>query len=319
MKDKYILDLNTGEEFQSFFLVLSKEVKTDSRGKQYLNLLLGDKTGEIQAKKWDVPDEELSAFARFDRGSLVKIKAVVNEWNGAKQLKIQKIRPVTDEDGTEHSDYYKAAPEDPNKMYDYVMGCAEKIKDSDLQKISIRVLQDNKEKLLYYPAAAKNHHAEFAGLLWHLKRMLMMAERWVEVYDFINIDILYCGVILHDIEKLNEMDSDENGLVSEYSFKGVLLGHLVQGASSITLLAEELKIPEEKKVMLEHMAISHHYEPEFGSPRRPMFPEAEALHYLDMIDAKMYDFEDALAGVEEGDFSDRIWTLDNRRIYKRTF
>jgi len=319
MKDVFVADLNTGDEFQSFFLVLNKEIKTDSRGKQYLDLLLGDKTGEIQAKKWDVPEEETSALSRFERGSIVKVKAVVNEWNSAKQLKIQKVRPACNEDDIENSDFFKAAPEDPDVMFDFIMECAEKIKDPDLKNISVRVLKDNKEKLLYYPAAAKNHHAEFAGLLWHLKRMLMMAERWVEVYDFVDLDILSAGVILHDIEKLNEMNADENGLVSEYSFRGMMLGHLVQGSSMIALLAEELGIPEEKKVMLEHMAISHHYEPEFGSPRRPLFPEAEALHYLDMIDAKMYDFEEALTGVSKGGFSDKIWTLDNRKIYKRTF
>jgi 3'-5' exoribonuclease len=115
------------------------------------------------------------------------------------------------------------------------------------------------------------------------------------------------------------MNADENGVVSEYSFEGILLGHLVQGAAAMRGIAAELGLSEEKTVMLEHLIISHHYEPEFGSPRRPMFPEAEVLHYLDMVDAKMYDMEEALAGAAPGGFSDRIWTLDNRQIYKRTW
>ena len=72
-------------------------------------------------------------------------------------------------------------------------------------------------------------------------------------------------------------------------------------------------------MMLQHMVISHHYEPEFGSPKKPMFPEAEMLHYLDIMDARMFDMEEAVHGLEPGAFSDRIWTLDNRRIYKPTF
>jgi 3'-5' exoribonuclease len=152
-----------------------------------------------------------------------------------------------------------------------------------------------------------------------MKRMLMMADRYCEVYTFLDRDLLACGVIIHDMEKIREMNSDENGVVSEYSFEGILLGHLVQGAAVVRGVAAELGLSDEKTVMLEHMMISHHYEPEYGSPRRPMFPEAEALHYLDMVDAKMYDMEDALAGVEPGGFSERIWTLDNRQIYRRTW
>ena len=75
--------------------------------------------------------------------------------------------------------------------------------------------------------------------------------------------------------------------------------------------------PHEKKIMIEHMILSHHYEPEYGSPKRPLFPEAELLHYLDMMDAKMYDMEEAVEMTEPGEFSQRVWTLDNRRIYRR--
>ena len=89
------------------------------------------------------------------------------------------------------------------------------------------------------------------------------------------------------------------------------------GARYIDQVSEELGIPREKAVMLEHMVISHHYLPEYGSPIRPLFPEAEMLHYLDMIDAKMFDMEEAVNRAEPGSFSDRVWTLDNRTIYHR--
>ena len=69
-------------------------------------------------------------------------------------------------------------------------------------------------------------------------------------------------------------------------------------------------------MLLEHMILAHHYEPEFGSPKRPMIPEGEILHYLDMIDARMYDMQKALTAVKPGEFSDRIWLLNNRQMYK---
>jgi 3'-5' exoribonuclease len=96
-----------------------------------------------------------------------------------------------------------------------------------------------------------------------------------------------------------------------------MLGHLVLGVREMEKLCTELGIDEEKKIMLEHMIISHHYLPEFGSPIRPLFPEAEMLHYLDMIDAKMFDMEEAISKTQPGEFSDRVWTLDNRTIYHR--
>ena len=95
-----------------------------------------------------------------------------------------------------------------------------------------------------------------------------------------------------------------------------MLGHLIQGVRTLDRLTEELGFPREKAVMLEHMILSHHYEPEFGSPKRPLFPEAEMLHYLDIIDARMFDMQDVLEKTEPGEFSDRVWTLDNRKLYK---
>ena len=169
---------------------------------------------------------------------------------------------------------------------------------------------------MYYPAAQKNHHAELAGLLYHEKRMLMMAERVCEVYTNLNKDLLMAGVILHDIEKIDEIESNELGISPGYSFEGKMLGHLVLGVREIEKLSIELGMSREKAVMLEHMMLSHHYEPDFGSPKKPMFIEAEMLHYLDMIDAKMFDMEEVLEKTEPGKFSERIWTLNNRTLYR---
>jgi 3'-5' exoribonuclease len=155
-----------------------------------------------------------------------------------------------------------------------------------------------------------------AGLLYHVKRMLMMGQKACDVYTNLNRDLVLAGVILHDMEKINEIESNELGISTGYSFEGKMLGHLVQGVKMIDKLAEELNVPREKAIMLEHMIISHHYEPEFGSPKKPLFPEAEMLHYLDVLDTKMFDMQEAVEKTEPGEFSDRIWTLDNRTIYR---
>ena len=319
MKECYIAQLRTDDEITDFFLVKDITVKVGSNRKQYLDILLADKSGEVFAKKWDLGEGEAEGLSRIRPGDIIKVKALVTEWNNAKQMKIIKIRGVGPEDDIDKSDFFKTAPEDPEKMFAFIYSAAESLEDEHLKSIAVRFLADNKKRLMYYPAAAKNHHSQHAGLLWHMKRMLMMAESYCQVYTFLDRSLLVAGVILHDMEKLNEMNSDENGMVSEYTFEGNMLGHLVQGVVTVDHMAEELGIPAEKKIMIEHMILSHHYEPEFGSPRRPLFPEAEALHYIDIADAKMYDMEEAVFGAGAGGFSDRVWTLDNRRIYRRTW
>ena len=318
MKDIYISDIKTNKEIISYFIVKNVAVKVGSNKKAYLDLLLADCTGEISAKKWDIADEELPGLEKIKEGSVLKVKAVVTEWNGMKQLKVSRIRHTSAEDEIDMTDYIKAAPENAEDMYEYIYSRAEGFADKDLRNICLKQLEDNREKLMYYPAAQKNHHAELAGLLYHVKRMLMMGEKACDVYGNLNRELVMAGVILHDMEKINEIESNEMGISSGYSFEGKMLGHLVQGVRTIDRLTGELDIPREKAVMLEHMIISHHYEPEFGSPKKPLFPEAEMLHYLDMIDAKMFDMQEALDKTEPGQFSERIWTLDNRTLFKTT-
>ena len=319
MKELYIANMKTGTEFIDFFMVKAIELKIGSNKKQYLDVTVSDCTGEINGKKWDVNDEEAKNLEKIEAGDFIKLKAIVTEWNGTKQLRIIKIRKGQKDDKLEPKDYIKAAPEDSEDMWKYIHDVANGIGDKDLREICLRLLKDNREKLMYYPAAMSNHHAEYGGLLYHVKRMMMMGERACEVYTNLNRDLLIAGVAIHDIEKLNEIDSDEFGVVPDYTLEGKMLGHLVMGVAAIHDRCEELGIDREKALMLEHMAISHHYEPEFGSPRKPLFPEAEMLHYLDMVDAKMFDMEDALANVEPGGFSEKVFTLDNRKLYKRTF
>lgn len=316
MKELFVKDLRKDMEITEFFMAKTTVIKVGSNGKQYLDITLGDKTGEISGKKWDVSDAEYPMLKAIPEKSIVKVKGVVTEWQGQLQMRVQRIREVKPEDDQNICDFVKAAPEEPQEMYDYIYATAESMKDSDLKRLCVKVLTDNKEKIMYYPAAQKNHHAQLAGLLYHMKRMLMTGEGVCSVYKNLNRDLVCAGVILHDMEKLNEIESGTDGIATGYSFEGQMLGHIIQGVKKLDSLAIELDIPREKAIMLEHMILSHHYEPEFGSPKKPLFPEAEVLHYLDILDARMFDMEAALEATEPGSFSDRVWTLDNRKLYK---
>ena len=316
MKSIYIKDLKKDQELTEFFMAKTLMIKVGSNGKQYLDITLGDKTGEISAKKWDVSDSEYPTLKAIPDKSIVKIKGLVTEWAGQLQLRIQRIRQADEADGQQMKDFVKAAPEEPQAMYDYIYQIAQSMKDRDLRELCLNLLTVNKDRLMYYPAAQKNHHAELGGLLYHMKRMLMTGECVCRIYTNLNRDLVCAGVIVHDIEKLNEIMAGPDGIATGYSFEGQMLGHIIQGVKTIDRLTLELGFPREKAIMLEHMILAHHYEPEFGSPKKPLFPEAEVLHYLDILDARMFDMEDALVSTEPGTFSERIWALDNRRIYK---
>ena len=316
MKSIYIKDLKKDQELTEFFMAKTLMIKVGSNGKQYLDITLGDKTGEISAKKWDVSDSEYPTLKAIPDKSIVKIKGLVTEWAVQLQLRIQRIRQADEADGQQMKDFVKAAPEEPQAMYDYIYQIAQSMKDRDLRELCLKLLTVNKDRLMYYPAAQKNHHAELGGLLYHMKRMLMTGECVCRIYTNLNRDLVCAGVIVHDIEKLNEIMAGPDGIATGYSFEGQMLGHIIQGVKTIDRLTLELGFPREKAIMLEHMILAHHYEPEFGSPKKPLFPEAEVLHYLDILDARMFDMEDALVSTEPGTFSERIWALDNRRIYK---
>ena len=147
-------------------MIKSAGIKVGANKKQYLDILLGDKTGEINAKKWDVSETEAAELATYKEGDLIKVKAQVTDWQGQTQLRITRIRKSNEADNLEIEDYIKAAPEKSEEMFDYIYGVAESMEDEDLKKLCTKVLNDNKDRLMYYPAASKNHHAEYGGLLY---------------------------------------------------------------------------------------------------------------------------------------------------------
>ena len=225
---------------------------------------------------------------------------------------------ATEEDPVSINDFVPSAPKTAEDMFDIIKEYINRINKKDIRDIVTYAVKLRKEKLLYYPAAQANHHSVRSGLLYHTTTMLATADALCKIYTDLDSDWLFAGVILHDLEKTEEMEASDLGLVSDYTKKGLLLGHIVQGPLVIQEAAKAVGASDETTILLQHMLISHHYEPEFGAIKRPMFPEAEMLHYLDMIDARMYDFKKALADVNEGGFSDKQWLLNNSRLYKRT-
>lgn len=313
MWKRKLSEYKIGETFMAFFLIRKVEGKTTAGGSKYLDIILGDSSGEIVARLWDCTSEDES---QLQKNILVKVKGSVVEWQGKKQVKIDKIRPVIEEDGVNIKDFVPVAPYEPEEMYAELIEYTQKIEGTKLREMVQLIIAESGERLLTHPAAVQNHHALCAGLLYHTLTMLKAGEKLLEVYSFLNKDILLAGIILHDIAKIEEIDANQLGVASEYTVEGQLLGHIIQGVKIIEKASRNVGLDVETSILLEHMILSHHYEPEFGSPKKPMFPEAEVLHYLDILDARMFDMQKALGEVKSGEFTDRLWVLNNRKLYK---
>ena len=305
---------NTGR-VDGFCLVKSVETKTSSKGDTYLDFTLGDSTGEINGKLWRYNAAEHGEYKAND---IVKIRGTISQYNGADQLRIERIRTTIDADGVKMEDLVRTSGYSSEQMFDALMDIANGFADSDLKLIVTTILSDNRGALLYWPAAYKLHHALRGGLLMHTLSIVRLCEGVCAVYPFVDRELLLSGAILHDIAKIQEFDVNDAGLADGYTVEGNLLGHLAMGANQIDRYAEKLGIDRRVSVLLQHMVLSHHGEPEFGAAVRPMFIEAEVLSELDLMDACIYEMREAVQGTKPNDFSGRLWALDNRKLFNHT-
>ncbi|NLP44883.1 MAG: HD domain-containing protein [Peptococcaceae bacterium] len=313
MEKRMLSDFRVGESFVAFLLIRKVECRVTSTGSKYLDIILADSSGELEARLWDCSPEDET---QFSKNMLVKVQGSITEWQGKKQIKIDRIRLATQRDGVQIENFVPVAPYAAEEMYAELEEYIQKISYGKLRETVQVIIAEAGERLLTHPAAVQNHHSVRSGLLYHTLTMLKAAEKLLEIYPFLDRDLLFAGIILHDMAKLEEFAANNLGLAEEYTFEGQMLGHIVQGVKNIAKAAAIVGLDDETSILLEHMILAHHYEPEFGSPKRPMIPEGEVLHYLDILDARMFDMQKALKELSNGEFTDRIWVLNNRKLYK---
>lgn len=298
---------------EGFAIIKQCDKKTAKNGNTYLDIVLADKDGEIFAKLWDYIED---VQGKFENDMFVKVRGQISQYNGKDQFRIEKIRPVIAGDNVNVEDYVKTADYSGEDMLNFLLTTVNNFKDEELKKIVTYLLENNKEKILYFPAAFRLHHAIRCGLLMHTSSIVKLCESICKVYPFVNRELLISGAILHDIAKTVEFEVRETGIASGYTVEGNLIGHLVKGAMMVAEAAKVLNIDNEKSMLLQHMILSHHGEPDFGAAVRPSFLEAELLSQLDLMDARIYEIMDAVSGVEKGEFTQRLWALEDRKFYK---
>jgi 3'-5' exoribonuclease len=283
MKSPYVKELEPDQTITGSFLVCSKEIRQKKTGDPYLSLLIGDRTGELDAKMWDNVAEVMETFERDD---FVKIKGLLQIFHNRPQLTIHKIR-LLDDSEVDFTDYFPASTRDPEEMWRELRQFVAEVGNPHLRKLLEALLDDDDIARRYRiaPAAKQIHHAYLGGLIEHVLSLCHLSRLAAGHYRNIDVDLLVAGAVLHDIGKIHEL-SYERGF--SYSAEGQLLGHMLLGVRMVYEKLHDIPdFPPRLRSLVEHMIISHHGRLEFGSPKVPVFPEAMLLHYLDDMDSKM--------------------------------
>lgn len=312
-----IKQLSPQDEFTGFYLLRELAIKQTNGNppKDYFDIVLGDSTGQLPAKYWDVSTADKETFFPM---ALVKVRGLAHLYREKLQIKVTKIRLATEEDGVSMTEFIRAAPIRPVDLIYTIQSAISGIADREIADIVSFCVKKVEEKLMHYPAAKTHHHAYFAGLAYHMVRMLEIGEFLCKQRPFLNPDLMRAGIILHDIAKPEEMIS-QFGIVSDYSNQGKLIGHIAMAANWITEAAIRLNLnPDSEKVMaLQHLVLSHHNLGEWGSPVQPQTAEAVALHHIDAMDAKLQMVEDALDTTPETEeWTPFIRGLENKAVYR---
>jgi 3'-5' exoribonuclease len=283
MKSPFVTELEPDRVITTSFLVHSKEVRQKKGGELYLSLILGDRTGELDAKMWDNVAEVVDEFERDD---FVKVKGLMQVFHNRPQLTIHKVRRMDDSE-IDFFDYFPSSRRDPDEMWNELRGIVAGFTNPHLKALVEAILSDEDVALRYRraPAAKQIHHAWLGGLIEHVLSLCALARMTAGHYPNIDLDLLLTGAVLHDIGKIYELNY-ERGF--SYSSEGQLLGHIHIG---LRMVADKLRgipsFPAPLRTLVEHMILSHHGQLEYGSPKLPLFPEALLLHYLDDMDSKM--------------------------------
>ncbi len=304
-----VKDIVDGMHVRGEYLVSSLVQGVSNAGKKYLTIVLQDKTGTIDGKKWEIEEGDLEVFAPRH---VVYVEGEANLFKNNLQLKILSGTEVP-ASSVDLDRFVAPSPVAKEELAKKLDGYLSSLKDGELKTLVTSIVDKYRDRFLDWPAAVRNHHAYRSGVLYHSLSMADLAEEVAKLYPSLDRDLLISGCLLHDLGKCIELSGP---VATEYTLEGKLLGHINIMAGIVREEADRLKIGGETPDLLAHMILSHHGKPEFGSPVLPLTREAMALSMIDDFDAKMNMLDKALEGTKPGNWTERIFAFDNRSFYK---
>jgi len=320
-KTQFIRDLRDKDSVQSPFLVKFSAIASGKTGKPYMNLILQDKSGEIEARIWENAEQHVGQVIK---DSFVFVEGRCQLYQSRRQVVVNRLE-ILREDAVEPKEYVAESALDPEALYARLLGYVGTMRDPFYKALAEAVLKDDPEirdRVKRAPAAKSVHHAYKTGLLEHVVSITGILDALSAHYGkYLDRDLLFLGGFFHDIGKIWELSYDR---ITDYTTEGKLIGHLVMGAELVDRKIRELeaqpgklpepKFPEEKKLLVKHVILSHHGLLEYGSPKRPKCLEALIVHMVDDMDSKV----NAIRMFIQHDQTPGRWTALNRS-YERFF
>ena len=307
---RQVKDFKEGERINAQLLISQLVRGTTNSGSPYLSLVLQDCSKSIEAKLWDVRPE---LEKQLEVGKVYEFDIEVIKYKNNLQAKVLKVLPLPQADIDMELFVFKS-PVSKDVLRNNIQEGISMINNENIAKIVSGALNYYAGNVYEYPAAAKIHHNFIGGLATHTSGMIRIAVALCSIYPEIDRDYLLAGVIIHDLGKIEELTSP---VVTEYTKEGKLLGHISIMDARLLQIGKDLGLEDsEELLILRHMVLSHHGQYEYGSPVRPETLEAEILNLVDNIDARINTISKALEEVKEGEFTTKIFALENRVFYK---
>ncbi len=303
------VDIKIGDDVTFYALIESMQKRFTPNKSGYYGATLSDGDSSIDARIWDC---NLIESKNISAGNVYLFSAHVNEYAGKAQYVIKNIEEVS-EGEIDSAKFFKSAPLSKDELNKGIKSYLKKINNPTLYKLAVNLIAKVAPEYFEYPAAMSMHHNFLNGLAYHTYTMLQLAEKLLELYPGMNANLLYTGVILHDIGKTKELSGSKSPV---YTQEGNLLGHIVIGLQMVAVAASEEKVEDSEEVkMLEHMIASHHGELEYGSPKEPGIMEAYALHLIDLMDSKMAAISPEVVKTKKGQSTSPIGSLGRKSLY----
>ncbi len=310
-----LFDLNNGEEFGMFLLIKSADVRVARNGNSFIAFRFQDKSGSMDGMYWSASEKEINTFKA---GNVVFLQGRRENYQGRPQVKIDAIRLAEVGEPNDPTYYVERVEISKEDIQEQLNNALYKIQEPNIARVVRKILKATEEDFYTFPAAKRNHHAISGGLSFHTVTMVSIAEKLLEIYPHLNASLLIGGIILHDIGKTIELSG---AISTEYTLKGKLMGHIVIINELIDRACQEIGIDPELEpiILLKHVVLAHHGKLEYGSPVLPQLLEAEIIHYIDDMDAKINMITAVLDQTDQGHFTPQIFPLDKREIYKPKF
>lgn len=309
---KHLLEYADGEQVDCFALIKAADARQTKTGKPFLRLTFGDESGEISGMLWDsTANDEQS----FQPGVVVHISGQRSSYQDKPQLTIDQLRLTNEGEPQDPAEFVPHAPESTEQLKNDLRPFLLAIPNHDWQQVVNHLLKKHIDQFFASPAAKTNHHAYAGGLAFHTLSILRLAKAVCGLYHGIDTSLVYAGAVLHDLGKTVELSGP---VATQYTTTGTLLGHISIIDGEIVQACDALGIDSERgdMMILRHVVLSHHGLMEYGSPVTPHLLEAEILHRLDELDASIMMVQNATSQVEPGEFTPRLFAMDNQAFYR---